>query len=202
MRLTAILAMAVAAEMTIQAGENKKQKVTVYVQNDADVSDPVTNRAEELAASMFATIDVKIEWRNGEPSASSSRQAIAIRLARNTPKTEKPGALAYAKPCEGVHIVVFWDRMEVGLIPTELLAHVMVHEITHILEGISRHSESGIMRAQWTEDDHKMMKKHPLSFAPEDVGLIHRGLAARNASSTRSKMTTNSDSAQRRQIEM
>jgi hypothetical protein len=202
MRLTAIFAMTVAAEMTIQAGENKKEKVMVYVQNDATVPDQVTNRAEDLASSMFATIDVKIVWRNGELSASSPQRAIAIRLARNTAKAEKPGALAYAKPCEGIHVVVFWDRMEVGLIPTELLAHVMVHEITHILEGVSRHSESGIMRAQWSEDDHKMMKKHPLSFAPEDMELIYRGLAARNASSAGSKMATNPGSGQRRQIEM
>lgn len=202
MRLTAILEMAVAAAMTIQASENKKQKVTVYVQNDANVPDQVTNRAEDLASSMLATVDVKLQWRNGELSTSSSQQAIAIRLSTGTPKTEKPGALAYAKPCEGVHIVVFWDRIAVGLIPTELLAHVMVHEIAHILEGVSRHSENGIMRAQWTEDDHKMMRKHPLTFASEDVELIHRGLAARNASKAGTKMATNPGSAQRRQIEM
>ncbi len=31
------------------------------------------------------------------------------------------------------------------------------------------------MRAQWTEADHKTMKTRPLSFAAEDVELIHRG---------------------------
>ncbi len=92
--------------------------------------------------------------------------------------------------------------MELGIIPTELLAHVMAHEITHILEGVSRHSNSGIMRALWSEDDHKMMKKHPLSFAPEDVELIRSGLAARNASSAGTKMPTNPSSAQRPELSM
>ena len=180
---TARLTMAVAAAMTVQAAQTKKQHVIVYVHNGADVPEHVTNGAKELASSMFAGIGVTIDWRTGEPSASSPQQAIAIRLAKNTPKDEKPGALAYAMPREGVHIVVFWDRMEFGLIPTELLAHVMVHEITHILEGVSRHSDSGIMRAQWTEHDHKMMRMHPLSFAAEDVELIHLGMAARNSTS-------------------
>jgi hypothetical protein len=110
--------------------------------------------------------------------------------------------LAYAMPHEGVHIVVFWDRMECGLIPTELLAHVMVHEITHILEGVSRHSESGIMRAQWTEVDHKTMKTHPLSFAAEDVDLIHRGLVTRSAALAGTKRTPSLTSAERAALSM
>jgi hypothetical protein len=31
--------------------------------------------------------------------------------------------------------------------PTFVLAHVLVHEITHILQGIDRHSESGVMKS-------------------------------------------------------
>ncbi len=195
MKRTAMLAMAVA--MAVQAGQARKQNVVVYLENNANVPQDVTNRAQELASSMFASIGVKIDWRIGEPSASSSPGAIAMSLARNTPKMEMPGALAYAMPHEGVHIVVFWDRMECGLIPTELLAHVMVHEITHILEGVSRHSESGIMRAQWTEVDHKTMKTRPLSFAAEDVELIHRGLMTRSESLAGTKRTPNLSSAER-----
>jgi hypothetical protein len=177
--LATTLAMTLTAAVAVQA-RDKGQTVIVYVQNAANVPMDVKDRAEELASSMFVAIGVKINWRNGEPS-TSSQSALAIKLSRNTPIAEKPGALAYAMPREGVHIVVFWDRMEVGLIPAEMLAHVMAHEIAHILEGVSRHSESGIMRAQWTEDDHKLMKTHPLSFADEDVDLIHRGLAGRAA---------------------
>jgi hypothetical protein len=181
MRLTTTLAMTVVAAMTGQAGQTKKIPLTVYVRNSADVPAGVTKQAEALASSMFASIGVKIDWRSGEPDASSSSQALAIRLARNTPKPEMPGALAYALPYEGTHIVVFWDRMECGLAPGVFLAHVMVHEITHVVEGISRHSETGIMKAHWTDEDNKEMMIRPLSFAAEDVELIHHGLAARNS---------------------
>jgi hypothetical protein len=60
-----------------------------------------------------------------------------------------------------------------------VLAHVMVHEITHILQGVSRHSESGIMKARWTNNDYQEMMFQPLPFAPEDVKLVQLGLDAR-----------------------
>jgi hypothetical protein len=58
---------------------------------------------------------------------------------------------------------------------------VMVHEITHLLEGVCRHSESGIMKAFWTDEDKSGMRGHPMPFAAEDVELIGTGLKARAA---------------------
>jgi hypothetical protein len=181
MKLTAMLAMTVAAGITVQAGQGKRESLTVYVLDNAKVPIQVKFESEMLASKMFASIGVRIDWHIGEPSASSSSEAVVIELVPETPNTKKPGALAYAKPFEGVHIVVFWDRMEHGPIPTQLLANVMVHEITHIAEGICHHSETGVMKANWTEEDFKTMKTHPLMFAAEDVDLIHRGLAARGS---------------------
>jgi hypothetical protein len=72
---------------------------------------------------------------------------------------------------------VFYDRIKQKPAPGELLAHVMVHEITHILQGISRHSDSGVMKANWSGEDFQRMRYKVLPFAEEDVVLIHRGLA-------------------------
>jgi hypothetical protein len=62
-----------------------------------------------------------------------------------------------------------------------LLAHVLVHEITHILQGISRHSPTGIMKGQWDYDDYFEMSRRPLPFAQKDIDLIYDGLKARRA---------------------
>jgi hypothetical protein len=62
-----------------------------------------------------------------------------------------------------------------------LLAHVLVHEITHVLEGISRHSATGIMKDRWDDNDYSEMRRKPLRFAQEDVNLIYDGLKARQA---------------------
>ena len=87
--------------------------------------------------------------------------------------------VVYAQSYEAVHIQVFYDRIKYKPAPAELLAHVMVHEITHILQGISRHSDNGIMKANWSGEEFQRMRYKPLSFTEEDVVLTHRGLEAR-----------------------
>jgi hypothetical protein len=83
---------------------------------------------------------------------------------------------------EGVHIRIFVDHVaenahRLAPLGTFLLAHVMVHEITHMLQGVNRHSQEGIMKATWTQAEIQRMVVSPLSFAPEDIRLIHVGLA-------------------------
>lgn len=62
-----------------------------------------------------------------------------------------------------------------------VLSHVLVHEITHILQGAARHSEKGVMKARWTSDDLVQMSRKPLGFEREDIDLIHAGMAVSTA---------------------
>ena len=54
-----------------------------------------------------------------------------------------------------------------------------------LLEGISRHSAHGVMKAQWDLGDFYQMAFRPQQFAPDDVELIHQGLALRRAGKSR-----------------
>jgi len=141
----------------------------------------VAGQARMLASKMFREIGVAIVWHGHFRNCSTG--AILISLRQNTPANLKPGVLAYAAPYEGTHIRVFYDRIcqmhEPAMVPT-VLAHVLVHEITHILQGVSRHSEAGIMKAYWGEEDCFQMRFKPLQFAQEDIDLIYQGLAARS----------------------
>jgi hypothetical protein len=58
-------------------------------------------------------------------------------------------------------------------------AHVLVHEIAHILQESDQHSESGVMKAVWTHPDYVRMRTETLSFTPGDVKLIQLGVASR-----------------------
>jgi hypothetical protein len=105
-----------------------------------------------------------------------------VRLTKDTPANYLPGVPAYALPYQGDQITVLYDRVEQTVVPYAvpiLLAHVLVHEITHILQGINRHSESGVMKAHWDGGDYMAMGKKLLPFTEADVELIHRGLAVR-----------------------
>lgn len=66
-----------------------------------------------------------------------------------------------------------------------VLAHVLAHEITHVLEVTDRHSKEGVMKAHWTGRDFRNMAWRGLPFAAEDVELIHLGIASRMNRMTR-----------------
>jgi len=196
MQIVAIAALTVAVGMTARAERN----VTVYANNDLDTRG-VLNQAQLMATKMFAEAGVRLDWRTGHPSGAQPERepAIVVRLAENTPAGYRPAALALAKVYEGVHITVFWDRVERlsrFAPPNFVLAHVLVHEITHILQGIDRHSESGVMKARWTPEDYYAMASKPLPFTSQDVELIQLGLARRTdvgamASANSASKTTN-----------
>jgi hypothetical protein len=61
------------------------------------------------------------------------------------------------------------------------LAHVMAHEIAHVLQGVIRHSDSGILKAHWSGTDCARVASFPLMFTREDAILIHRGLEERHS---------------------
>jgi hypothetical protein len=186
MKTAAITSLVLTAGVLVHAqskGANAERTVTVCMERlDTHASLAVAARARELASQMFAGTGVGIEWRLGLRGCPA--QAILISLSYDTPESLKPGALAYALPYEGTHICLFYDRIAQiqcqRLIPI-VLAHVLVHEITHLLQGICRHSDSGIMKTRWNQDDFQHMAWKPLAFAAEDVDLIHRGLATRAA---------------------
>ena len=141
--------------------------------------------AERLASKMFAGIGVEAEWGEWPKHRDSCLRngAILITLSYQTPSSNHPGAWGYALPFEGEHIVVFWDRVQHKVSPVQapfLLAHVLVHEITHILQGVDWHSETGVMKAAWDADEIREMMRRPLGFTELDVNLIRRGLEARS----------------------
>jgi hypothetical protein len=50
-----------------------------------------------------------------------------------------------------------------------------------MLQGIARHSDTGLMKAFWTKDDYVRMEGSSLTFTPDDIELIHFGLQTRVA---------------------
>ena len=184
MKITAMTILTVLTGTAAQAGEPgqpAQRRVTVCMERGGDMV--TTLRAQTAASKMFAAIGVKIEWLG---QSSCPAEAVRISLSASTPPNLLPSAWAYALPYEGTHIVVFYDRIQkaVAMAPgrvqlPSLLAHVLVHEITHILQGFNQHSASGVMKTRWDFDDFSHMDWKPLAFAPEDIDLIYRGLAER-----------------------
>src|SRR5579862_1286428 len=135
-----------------------RQRLVVCIEDGkhAGVAD-----ARAKASSLFLSAGVNLDWHGEAGFCKGQADAIVVSFRQSTPKTFHPGALAYALPYEGVHIEVFYDRIaqaDPALLPA-LMANVIVHEMTHILQGIDRHSASGVMKAVWNSSDYTLMKR-------------------------------------------
>jgi hypothetical protein len=127
----------------------------------------IAQSAKAQVSWMFARIGVRIQWR-GTPAGSP---LVRIEVSVGAAPQFHPGALAYARPFEtGVRtIVVFYDRIVFAAarwpgFEHRLLAHVLAHEIGHVLSGTDAHSEAGVMKAHWTPADYAKMATAPLPF--------------------------------------
>ena len=168
--------------------------VNVYVTTGLVMPSGMLLDARLRAAAMFREIGVNVHMRTGRPARDPSHACgtpIMVEFKNAVGYRGNPNALAYATPYKesGTCIQVFIDRVLLHLknepsLVNALLAHVMVHEITHVLEQIDRHSAEGVMKAVWSEHDYESMKRHPLPFAREDVDLIHKGLSGRISHAT------------------
>jgi hypothetical protein len=175
------LAMLMAAETVALAAEGQGAvgRVTVCMSSVHDVQ---VTYATQMVSRILSEIGVSVEWRTG--NCLPVEDAIQVSLSLATRPTEHPAALAYAHEFEGTHIIVLYDRVK-GMMPREsvhrLLAHVLVHEIAHVLQAVDRHSATGIMKARWQSVDYLSMQNHILAFTPADVDLIHQGMETRHA---------------------
>jgi hypothetical protein len=157
--------------------------VTVALTNPNLASPAVLAKAKAVAAGIFAGIDVDVRWTAREkllPSHCTTRIDAQLEIAAGP--GERPSSLAYTALGEGSdrRLHIYFDRVA-AMVPNTalgtLVGHVLAHEIAHILEGVPRHSDAGVMKAQWGRKDLRELAYHPLRFQLVDEALIHAGLA-------------------------
>jgi hypothetical protein len=141
-------------------------------------------QAKKMVTAIFKGAGVTIEWRSPKEASVNPRGILLrIDLAHDTPALRMPGALAVSYPFDRCRkgITVFLDRLRSltrdDYLESELLAYVLVHEITHVIQGLDVHTEEGIMKARWSPADLAAIFRQGLSFAPEDLVRIRQALA-------------------------
>jgi hypothetical protein len=182
--LVMVSMMAVAA-MGAERRTGMGECVAVRLEDKSLVSLLVLFRGEDTATRVFADIGVFVQWKD-----SASRPAgavcpiVEVQLDPESPEKFSPDAMAYALPYKhgGTQIHIFMDRVlrssqvrQKGAV----LGYVISHEIGHVLEGIKRHSDKGVMKALWTSGDFSEIFVQSLKFSGEDVDLIRLGFSKR-----------------------
>jgi len=175
----------------------EKTRLDVYLSNRDD-SSGLLGPGKIVASGIFEKIGVHLNWRTGELPATRSaagdgaiQKAFGVRTLEHAPESATAGALASARivGLSGTEITVYKDRLQRFLdshsnlagVPGAGAGYVLAHELAHVMQGVARHSESGILKAQWSSSDFEEMVFHRLAFTNFDVELIRQGLAIESA---------------------
>lgn len=148
-----------------------------------------------LASHMFAKIGVRLKWHWAElPAVRSARLdgsfpvVFGIRMVERAPQSATSRALASAHlvGSSAAEITVYSDRLGQFLADHPTLrdaaaSYVLTHELAHVMQGVARHSDTGILKAEWSKLDYQDMVYHKLVFTPFDIESIHQGLALQRA---------------------
>lgn len=180
MKIAGLVGMAALAA-GLQAGDSMSPDVTVYLGHAGNM---LNLQARGLAHRMLAAAGVQVVWRRGEPTLRPPGELVIDLAFADAPGLEcERGVLARAYPYGGgIHgITVYYDCVlatarAARVQEFKLTAHVLAHEIGHVLERLDRHSDAGLMKAHWARADFQTMGWRPVPFAEEDLALIHRAL--------------------------
>lgn len=136
-----------------------------------------TTHARIVAASVLRRAGVTLQW-------TGSAATVHVHLAERAPDDLPSGALAIAYPYSGCSkaITVYADRVRQltgGRFGEDaaMLGYVLAHEFVHVMQGVDRHSHTGVMKARWTLQDRAAIFSGALDFDSEDLYLVRRGLA-------------------------
>jgi hypothetical protein len=166
-------------------GPSKAVFVTVAVHNRADIPLNTLAQAELTASAIFKEAGVQVHWVNCEPSAVAALEIapscrvtefpmnLQLTIARRSKSlTDSVFGISYlGEDGSGCYSNIFFEpaeelheRLHINL--GTLLGHVVAHEIAHLLLGTNSHSDTGIMRPHWNEQDLANASKGGLLFTP------------------------------------
>ena len=172
----------------LAADSKASTDLMVYVEDSSLVPASMLLQAEAIATRMFSGIGVKVRWTTRRPADrdcdTERPTVIGVRMALKKTASASQGAFASANPYAsgGVRITLFYGELHERFrdhrrLEPVVMAHVLVHEITHVVQRVVRHSEAGVMLPHWTDRDYIAMADKPLEFSADDVSLVHLGLA-------------------------
>jgi len=154
--------------------------VTLQVQNRAHVADDVLAQAQAEVTRIYARAGVNAVWAN-------PAQVTVIILTREASDLVNPikDAMGFAPGSEvrrgRVAYILAYRVDDVaqahGMDRAALLGAAMAHEVGHLLLSINAHSKTGIMRADWNEEDFRRASVKQLFFTAEQGTQIRSRMA-------------------------
>jgi len=165
-------------------------EVRVRLQDYANVPAVSLTNAEAVATEILESAGVRVLWSDCSPN-SERRDALCsiptgpIDLQVRILSKEMAKRTHRSRHCIGYAMVsgrfpyiasVFYHRaeeLESGTVAgAEILGGILAHEIGHLLLAENSHSETGVLRAQWGDQDLRMIACGRLWFTPEQAARM------------------------------
>jgi hypothetical protein len=182
--------------------------LAIRVYDNAGVNATARAKAIARADAILSRADLKVEWiecaprKRGRPSPVCDTPVtgaeLVVRLLNASP-IDNTGAsrhgLGYAlvHPTTGTGTIatVFIDRVthlanDARVDQATVLGRAMAHEIGHLLLGSNEHSDAGIMRDNWTEQQVVGSKPQDWLFLPRQGERLRQARLLTGAASTAS----------------
>ena len=178
-------------------------RITVYDQ--AHLTKGVTRTALDAVRDIFRASGIDTVVRAGDPAADEAslimipapprkgqeeavqceaRRDIALEIVAIAPPSRKTTILGTAVPLarEGLNVRVFDDRIRDEALKWNrshgiLLAHVIVHEIGHVLLRSDGHSPSGLMSSSWGNREYDWITRGLMLFSRAESERMRMTLA-------------------------
>jgi hypothetical protein len=183
----------VIASLMLASASAEQLRVVVYDQ--ARLPKNVTRTALENLRRIFHQAGIEIEFVAGDAAASEAslitypapppkgreqeaaclaRRDIALEIVAVTPGAVKSSILGMAQPLAraGLNARVFDDRIQDAArrenrTHAVVLAHVIAHEIGHVLLRTNAHSGGGLMSARWTAFEYSHIARSFMFFTAD-----------------------------------
>ena len=159
-------------------------EVRVRLSDMAQVSPRVRDTAIDVATHALSSA-VQVSWRDRAGTAARQPGELIIRLLRSRVSTPRPLTFALGEAVidvstgAGVFATIYIDRVErMAEISKSnvavLLGRAVAHELGHLLLKTNDHSESGLMRANWTPEDIRRNRAEDWLLTEEDAEAIRK----------------------------
>jgi hypothetical protein len=166
-------------------------QLTVRTYSRVEDAQWLLDTAAAEAARVLRGIPIRLIWINCAAQAHPVRcesletpTDLTIRLLSKAPPEASPNALGMAMwSAPGGSAALFYDRAlsirRPGIFLPHILGRALAHEVVHLLLGFGSHSDLGLMRGQWSDDDLRMHSGACLGLSAQILEAIRLGAARR-----------------------
>ena len=182
-RLTWIAGLVLCAGLTDRQTASGQPLIHVLVMDQADVPPDSRQRAQDVATGVFHLSGIALVWVD---AGTCQARCLTVRIVTQSVggKSRNPHMLGVAPStpeARGINLWIFYPRIraysaELRMDASQLLGHVMAHELGHLLLPYDAHSLAGLMRPAWDRAQVRAAAKGLLTFTPDQAGLIREHL--------------------------